>query len=419
MSTVDRHSKMDDNLRKTRSHTLSMIRGYPLDFLSDCQSKQSLPECISCCDGLPSTFVPSFHDDKLIRKMTYRRVGNTNIFVSKISLVPVIYARKNFFFLLLGCGPIGGNYGRLESSVRKIIEVTLKSGINLIDVGYWYGQQRAEQILGKILSKYPRQSYLLSVSVGRFDLDYTRTSDYRADNILNSLTHSIKNLRLSFVDICLLQIHDSDFYSYRGILLYETLPALQVAQRSGKIRLIGLVGYSLKKLAEVTDASPVQIDIVMTYCRGTLNDNSLGEYYRFFESRNIAIINAAPLSMGLLTSSGPPKWHPAPAKIKRACNDALKYCIEKEMSLEKLALYYALNFPGICTCCVGMDSVKQVLENIKIAELERLTVTEQRLQDRLLRRQSYLYFDRLQNTSWENLDLHEYWKHLKTLSSQT
>lgn len=56
------------------------------------------------------------------------------------------------------------------------------------------------------------------------------------------------------------------------------------------------------------------------------------------------------------------------------------------MALEKLALHYAVNFPGISTCCVGMASTEQVLQAVQISQTDKLTETEQRVQDRLLRR---------------------------------
>lgn len=42
--------------------------------------------------------------------------------------------------------------------------------------------------------------------VGRFELDFARAFDYRADTILHSLTRSLKRLRLPYADICFLQV---------------------------------------------------------------------------------------------------------------------------------------------------------------------------------------------------------------------
>uniref|UniRef100_W6NFK4 Aldo keto reductase domain containing protein n=1 Tax=Haemonchus contortus TaxID=6289 RepID=W6NFK4_HAECO len=89
-------------------------------------------------------------------------------------------------------------------------------------------------------------------SVGRFELDYARTFDFRADKVLESLTNSLKRLKLTYIDVCFVQIHDADFTPQENIILYETLEALEMARHSGKIRYIGLTGYELGKLGTRT-----------------------------------------------------------------------------------------------------------------------------------------------------------------------
>uniref|UniRef100_A0A0M3HGJ7 Exocyst subunit Exo70 family protein n=1 Tax=Ascaris lumbricoides TaxID=6252 RepID=A0A0M3HGJ7_ASCLU len=82
----------------------------------------------------------------------------------------------------------------------------------------------------------------------------------------------------------------------------------------------------------------------------------------------------------------------------------------KKIAIEKLAIDYAVNFPGVCSCVVGMDSVQQVLTNIETT-CTGLREVEQRLRDRIMRR----YFDRLENANWEGVDVQKYWKRLKAL----
>lgn len=36
--------------------------------------------------SLPETFVPGFHDEEAVRKMTYRKYGETGLSISAISL---------------------------------------------------------------------------------------------------------------------------------------------------------------------------------------------------------------------------------------------------------------------------------------------------------------------------------------------
>ncbi|CAL2037181.1 unnamed protein product [Caenorhabditis brenneri] len=408
-----------------QSHTFTRSRGVPIymngsvshqrlyDRLSEPSTSRQLPRSISLAptghragssrrereqvdSSLPATFIPRFHDESAVRRMIYRQIPGTDIRISKIGF---------------GAAAIGGMFGNVEDSITKIVETAIKQGINYIDTGYWYSQSRSESILGKALSKVPRKSYYISTKVGRFELDYARTFDFRADKILESLTNSLKRLQLTYIDICYVQIHDSDFAPNESIVLYETLQALEMAKASGKIRHIGLTGYPLGKLVQLVDCSATKIDFVMTYCKGTLNNNSLGQYTSWFQTRNIAVINSGALCWGLLTEKGPPPWHPASDEIREACLAATTYCSSKNISISKLALDYALNFPNIVCCLVGMDSVQQVLDNLELSNFSRITDVEQRVRDRIMRR----YLDRLENAGWEGVDVAQYWKKLKKL----
>ncbi|CAP34536.1 Protein CBR-MEC-14 [Caenorhabditis briggsae] len=408
-----------------QSHTFTRSRGVPIymngsvshqrlyDRLSEPSTSRQLPRSISLAptghrggssrrdrdqadNSLPPTFIPRFHDESAVRRMNYRPIPGTDIRISKIGF---------------GAAAIGGMFGNVEDSITRIVETAIKQGINYIDTGYWYSQSRSESILGKALSKIPRKSYYISTKVGRFELDYARTFDFRADKILESLTNSLKRLQLTYIDICYVQIHDADFAPNESIVLYETLQALEMAKASGKIRHIGLTGYPLAKLVQLVDCCTTKIDFVMTYCKGALNNNSLGQFTSWFQTRNIAVINSGALCWGLLTEKGPPPWHPASDEIKEACLAATTYCSSKNISISKLALDYALNFPNIVCCLVGMDSVQQVLDNLELANFSRITDVEQRVRDRIMRR----YLDRLENAGWEGVDVAQYWKKLKKL----
>jgi L-galactose dehydrogenase len=46
--------------------------------------------------------------------------------------------------------------------------------------------------------------------------------------------------------------------------------------------------------------------------------------------------------MGLLTSAGPPEWHPAPPELKAACAAAAAYCASQGQDIAKLALQFAV-----------------------------------------------------------------------------
>jgi len=97
----------------------------------------------------------------------------------------------------------------------------------------------------------------------------------------------------------------------------ETIPALVKLKEAGKTRFIGITGLPLGIFSYVLDkVPPGTIDVVLSYCHYSVNDSSLGDLVPYLKTKGVAIINASPLSMGLLTQAGPPQWHPASPQLK-------------------------------------------------------------------------------------------------------
>ena len=111
------------------------------------------------------------------------------------------------------------------------------------------------------------------------------------------------------------------------------------------------------------------VESVLCFCHYCLNDDLLVEYFDWFEERGIGIINASPLSMGLLSSRGVPEWHPADPKLVEACAKAAAYCSSKGYPIEKLAIRYAISNPRIATTLFSSANPDNVRRNIADAEV--------------------------------------------------
>ncbi|GFP86862.1 l-galactose dehydrogenase, partial [Phtheirospermum japonicum] len=186
-----------------------------------------------------------------------------------------------------------------------------------------------------------------------------------AERVTRSIDESLERLQLDYVDF--LQCHDIEFGSLDQIVT-ETLPALVKLKEAGKIRFVGITGLPLEVFTYVLDrVPPGTVDVVLSYCHYGINDNRLEELVPYLKSKGVGIISASPLAMGLLTESGPPDWHPASPQLKAACEAAAAYCKERGKSISKLAMQYSLCNKDISTILVGMNSVKQVDENVEAA----------------------------------------------------
>jgi len=185
---------------------------------------------------------------------------------------------------------------------------------------------------------------------------------------------SLARLQIPYVD--LIQCHDIEFTSLEQVI-NETLPALQQLKAQGLVRFIGITGLPVKSLQYVMDrVQPGVVDVVLSYCHYCLNDASLAQHIPYFKEKQLGIINASPLSMGLLTPPGPPTWHPAPPEVKAACAAAAQYCTAEGFDIANLALQFAVKNPDIATTLVGMSTCDIVRSNIATT-LEALNLSQQ------------------------------------------
>ncbi|XP_075748423.1 uncharacterized protein LOC119178032 isoform X3 [Rhipicephalus microplus] len=263
-----------------------------------------------------------------------------------------------------------------EEEVVLAVRHAVQCGVNYFDTAPWYGQGRSESVLGKALEGISRDSFYVATKVGRYELDCERMFDFSGSRTLKSVQEGLRKMKLNYFDV--VQVHDIEFAPSIDVVINETLPALESLRQAGIIHYIGVTGYPLNTLKEVVERSVVRVDTVLSYCRGTLFDDSLADYLPFFQENSLGVANAAPLGMGLLTSSTPPIWHPAAEELKKTCAEAAIFCQEAGCSIERLGLQYSLTkFHGVHTTIVGMNS-RQVLQK-NVSCLGGVTKEEEKL----------------------------------------
>ena len=243
--------------------------------------------------------------------MKYNELGNTGMKVSALSF---------------GASSLGGVFHDIkEAKAIEAVHVAIDNGMNFIDVSPYYGHYMAETVLGKALREIDRSKYYLSTKVGR----------------------------------------------YGNQVVTETLPALVELRDKGVVSHVGITDLQLENLKWVIEhAEPGQVETVLTFCHYALNDDKLLDYLDFFESNGIGVINASPLSMGLLSQRGVPSWHPAPAPLVEACKKAAEYCTAKGYPIEKLAMQFSVSNPRIATTLFSSANPDNVALNIRYIEDE-------------------------------------------------
>ena len=250
----------------------------------------------------------------------------------------------------------------------KAVETAIEGGINFIDVSPYYGHYKAETVLGEALKNIPRDQYFLSTKVGRYGKDGVNTWDYSAQRAKESVYESMDRLHIDHID--LINVHDIEFQAALpgGLqkVVDETLPALVELRELGVVGHVGITDLQLENIKWVIDhTEPGTVESILNFCHYCLNDDKLNDFMDEFEQKGIGVINASPLSMGLLSSRGVPDWHPAPKPLVDACARAAEFCREKGYPIERLAIQYSVSNPRIASTLFSSANPDNVKRNIE------------------------------------------------------
>ena len=291
--------------------------------------------------------------------MRYTELGKTGMKISHLSF---------------GASSLGSVFRETnEKDSFEAVEAAIEGGINFIDVSPYYGHYKAETVLGKALRNIPRDKYYLSTKVGRYGKDGVNTWDYSAKRVTDSVYESMERLGIDFID--LINVHDIEFQAALpgGLqkVVDETLPALVELREKGVVGHVGITDLQLQNLKWVIEhCEKGVVESVLNFCHYTLNDDALGDFMGFFEHEGVGVVNASPLSMGLLSQRGVPDWHPAPKPLVKACQKAAEHCREKGYPIEKLAVQYSVSNPRIASTLFSSANPDNVRRNIEWANEE-------------------------------------------------
>lgn len=268
--------------------------------------------------------------------------------------------------LSFGASSLGGVFHSIkEQEAIEAVFMAIDCGMNFIDVSPYYGHYKAETVLGKALKQIPRNKYYLSTKVGRYGKDGVNTWDYSAKRVVESVYESMERLNVEHID--LINVHDIEFANLEQVAK-ETVPALVELREKGLVSYVGITDLQLENLKWVVEnVEEGSIDSILNFCHNCLNDDKLTDFLDFFEERGIGVINASPLSMGLLSQRGIPDWHPAPKPLVEVCSQAAAFCTEQGYPIEKLAIQYSIQNPRIASTLFSSANPQNVKRNVEWA----------------------------------------------------
>jgi aryl-alcohol dehydrogenase-like predicted oxidoreductase len=289
--------------------------------------------------------------------MQYRRLGNSDLMVSEISLGS---------WLTYG---VGVEADRATACVRRAFEV----GINFFDTANAYGRGAAESFLGEVLSGVDRSSYVLATKV------YFPMSDkdrgLSADQIRKQSEASLRRLRTDYVD--LYQCHRYD----KSTPLEETMEALTEVVRSGKARYIGFSEWTADQIAAAL-AIPGVERFVSSQPEYSMLWRQAEQVFPLCTKEGIGQIVWSPLAQGALTGKYKPGAPPPPdsraasksmgSMMGRFREDSVLAAVQRlrpladdlGLSMAQLALAWVLQEENVASAITGASRPDQIDDNV-------------------------------------------------------
>lgn len=153
--------------------------------------------------------------------------------------------------------------GVMRSDNPNLVRAALKSGIKHLDTAHGYQGGRNEEMLGKVLQEYPRDSFVISTKIKGQGMDNSTgnfTGNISTQKFIDDFYLSLKRLQMEYIDI--LYLHG---VTTRNAALFE--PYMELMGQFKKEGLARFVGVSThKNEPEVLRAAAVSnfYDVVLT-----------------------------------------------------------------------------------------------------------------------------------------------------------
>lgn len=277
----------------------------------------------------------------------------------------------------LGSTALGFLYSAVDDvQANMTISRAVGLGLNMFDTAPLYGRGVAEARLGSVLSRLPRNSFVISTKVG-YDIDeghphslkgfsqqfyYEAPRDYSYDGVMRSIERSLKRLHLNRIDI--LHIHDADDHFDEAMNgAYKALAELRSA---GVVRAIGAGMNHAERLARFVREG--NFDCVLLAGRYTLLDQSaMHSLLPLCERKKISVLIGGVYNSGILAN---PNTHHAKYNYLPAAKTLLDkarridaVCAQHDIPIKAAAIQFPLSHSSVASVLCGARSQVELNEN--------------------------------------------------------
>ncbi len=316
--------------------------------------------------------------------MEYRLLGRSGLKVSALAMGTMTLGRNK-------TGPTG-SVGLREA--KRLIDLCLDAGVNLIDTANVYARGQSEEIVGAAL-KGKRDNVVLATKARFNMLGLPNTGGNSRINLIAECERSLKRLKTDWID--LYQVHQWDGETP----VEETMEALDRLVKAGKVRYVGcsnFSGWHIMKALGAAKEGGFQ-PFVSQQIHYTLQAREAEyELVPISLDQGLGILVWSPIAGGLLSGKysrggqGPKgsrhfarEWREPPIYDDGKLFDIIDVLVEiakaHQCSAARVALAWLLARPGVSSVIIGGRTEEQFADNLASAELALSADETKRLEE--------------------------------------
>lgn len=316
--------------------------------------------------------------------MEYRNIGKWGVRVSEIGLGSWL------------------TYGGVieERNAIEQIHFAYDKGITFFDTANVYGSGKSEEVIGKAIKSFRRDSIVLATKVFMPMGDGPNDRGLSRKHIFEQCHKSLKRLDTDYIDLYQCHRHDPD------VTIFEVVRTMDDLCRQGKIFYWGVsewTGPQIKEAVTLADEIGAMPPISNQPQYNMLSRSIEEDVIPVCQKLGLGQLVFSPLAQGILTGKYQP-GQPYP-QDSRAANDRINSFIlrnlnrgtleiveslktiaqQQGMSMPQLALAWCLRLDEVSSVIIGATKAAQIEDNIKAVD-KRLSADVIKRIDELLKK---------------------------------
>ena len=264
---------------------------------------------------------------------------------------------KQISALGMGCMRLpGGGYGNAhidEEQTAKMFDYAIEHGVNYFDTAYGYHAGQSEIVVGKLLKRYPRDSYYIADKFPGYDLSYM-------DKVEQIFEEQLRKTGMEYFDFYLFHsVVENNINEYLD-KKYGIFEYLYKQKQNGRIRHLGFSTHGsletntrfLNEYGHAMEFVQLQLNwLDWTFQKGKEQVELMSKY-------NLPVWVMEPVRGGKL------------AKLTNEYEEKLR-ALRPEETTPAWAFRFLQGIPQVAVTLSGMSDFEQLKQNIQTYENER------------------------------------------------